>query len=406
MNPEKLPLEKLQSEFGKAVEIRAANTRDAVEGVLPSCAAAPRSEDAARELISWCGKNDVAFIPRGGGTKLHIGAPPSRCDLIISTKHLKSVVEHDEGNATVQAGSGISLADLNQVVGERGQFVPFDRGNYSWNSEVTTLGGIVASNHFGASRLRYGAPRDLVVGLHAVLSDGRFVKAGSKVVKNVSGYDLNKLFIGSFGTLGLITEVTIRLRPNDAVQKDWGKMFTSWAEAEMMAQQIFNGAFEPAILRVVAQKDKVLLRARFDGGEASVNAQLSRLPQSEMNDAQEFADANELEIRAQLPLMRAAKWAQQAQALGATRVLWDCGLGAVRAEWENATENTHTLVESLRASAIQNEGFVVVERAPSELKTSDFVWGEKKSDFALMQNLKSVLDKANVCAPGRFVGGI
>ena len=90
-----------------------------------------------------------------------------------------------------------------------------------------TLGGAVACNAFGASRLKWGAPRDLVVGLHAMLSDGRHVKGGAKVVKNVAGYDLPKLFIGSFGTLGLISRVTIRLRPRDAATADWCERFDS-----------------------------------------------------------------------------------------------------------------------------------------------------------------------------------
>jgi len=401
INSQNLQPETIESEFGDAVEIRNTAEHDGISGVLPSVIAAPRDEEAACELVAWCGKNNFAFIPRGGGTKIHIGAQPSRCDLIISTEHLNHVAEHDEGNATVQAGAGICLENLNQVVGQRGQFVPL-----AWSTPASTLGGVVATNHFGATKLRYGAPRDLVVGLHAILSDGRFVKAGSKVVKNVSGYDLNKLFIGSFGTLGLMTEVTIRLRPNDAVQKFWQKSYATFAEAEAMSQQIFNGAFEPTILRVVAQATGVLLQARFDGGQASVSTQLARLPESEANEILENTPNNALEIRAQLPLMRAAQWAQSAQVSGASRVLWDCGLGAVRAQWHDAPENIISVVEDLRKSAIQSEGFMIVERASQELKTPDFVWGEKRSDFALMQGLKSTLDKANICGPGRFVGGI
>ena len=401
INSPKLQPATIESEFGDAVEIHLADESDAVAGVLPQLVAAPRDDEAARALVKWCGQNNFAFIPRGGGSKLHIGARPSRCDLIISTRHLNTVVEHDEGNATVQAGAGISIDHLNEIVNRRGQFVPLD-----WSTPEATLGGVVATNHFLSTKLRYGAPRDLVVGLHAALSDGRFVKAGSKVVKNVSGYDLNKLFLGSFGSLGLITQVTIRLRPNDELQKFWQKPFATFAEAETASQQIFNGAFEPAILRVVAQGSGVLLQARFDGGQASVSTQLARLPESEANEISENRSNNELEIRAQLPLMRGAKWAQSALALGASRVLWDCGLGAVRAEWETAPDNTISIVEDLRKSAIQSEGFIVVERAPEELKTPDFVWGEKRSDFALMQSLKSTLDAANVCAPGRFIGGI
>lgn len=389
----------LQSEFGADLELSDAR---AVSGVLPACQAAPKNEDAARALVTWCGKNDVAFVPVGGQTKIHIGAKPSRCDLLISTRLLNAVLEHDEGNATVQAQSGIALDDLNAIVGERGQFVPL-----GWSTPgAATLGGVVASNHFGATKLRYGAPRDLVIGLRAALSDGRDVKAGSKVVKNVSGYDLNKLFVGSFGTLGLMTQVTIRLRPHDAKREIWRKNFTSWKEAEAFAQHISNGAFEPAILCAVAQEKHISLTARFDGGEAAVNSQLEKLPPPEADAPLEFLENSELELRATLPIARAAAWAQNAQQAGATRVLWDCGLGEVRAEFAQIPDNAESLVAKLREQATQYEGFVAVERAPDELKNPDCVWGAPRGDFALMQSLKRAFDTADVCAPGRLIGGL
>lgn len=254
--------------------------------------------------------------------------------------------------------------------------------------------------------MRYGAPRDLVIGLRAALSDDRDVKAGSKVVKNVSGYDLNKLFIGSFGTLGLLTQVTIRLRPNDAKRENWQKNFVSWKAAETFAQQISSGAFEPAVLRAVAQENGILLTARFDGGEAAVNSQLEKLPPTEANAPLEFSKNPELELRASLPIARAAAWAQSAQQSGADRILWDCGLGEVRVEFVKIPENAESFVAKLRAQATQYEGFVTVERAPDEMKNSDFVWGAPRGDFALMQSLKRAFDAKNICAPGRLIGGL
>jgi glycolate oxidase FAD binding subunit len=390
---------RLQNEFGDVIELGEAA---AVPGVLPSCEAAPKNEDAAHTLVTWCGKNDVAFVPIGGGTKIHIGAKPSRCDLLISTRHLKAVLEHDEGNATVQAQSGTSLDALDEAAGKRGQFVPLAGSTPG----AATLGGIVASNSFGATKLRYGAPRDLVIGLRAALSDGRDVKAGSKVVKNVSGYDLSKLFVGSLGTLGLLTQVTIRLRPQDARRENWQKNFASWKEAEAFAQQILGGAFEPAILRVVAQENDILLSARFDGGEAAVSSQLEKLPASESDASKELSAIPELELRASLPIARAAAWAQSAQQSGADRVLWDCGLGVVRAEFAKVPNAAESLVEELRVLATQREGFLTVERAPDAMKTPELVWGAPRDDFALMQTLKRAFDAANVCAPGRMIGGL
>ncbi len=392
-------LDKLTAAFGNAVAIEDVI---AIDGAIPQHTAVPQTEEAAHELVRWCGQNSVAFIPVGGGTKLHIGARPSRCDLLISTHRLTSVIEHDDGNATVQAQSGITLDALNQAVGERQQFVPLD-----WESgSASTLGGVVATNHSGATKLRYGAPRDLVVGLHASLSDGRKVKAGSKVVKNVSGYDLNKLFIGSLGTLGLITQVTIRLRPHDARRANWEQAYGSWAQAEQAAQQIFNGLYEPALLQIVAQGDEFVLHARFDGGEAAVNAQLEKLPASQANGQQAVVASSAFELRAIVPITRAGAWAQAVKQAGANRVRWDYGLGSVHAQFEQVPDNVVDVVDDLRAHAVKLEGSVVVEHAPHELKSADLVWGAPRGDFALMKLLKNSFDAANVCAPGRFIGGL
>lgn len=392
-------LNQLSTEFGSAVTVEEAV---AIDGISPQCTAAPQTEEAAHELVQWCGQNKIAFIPSGGGTKLHIGARPANFDLLISTRHLNAVVEHDDGNATVQAQAGITLDVLNEAVGARQQFLPLD-----WETgSAASLGGVVTANHSGPTKLRYGAPRDLVVGLHASLSDGRKVKAGSKVVKNVSGYDLNKLFIGSLGTLGLLTQVTIRLRPHDARRESWEQAYASWAQAENAAQQIFNGLYEPAFLQIVAQGEEFLLQARFDGGEAAVKAQLDSLPASRENAHQSAIATGELELRAVTPITRAGIWAQAARQAGADQVWWDYGLGTVHAQFEQVPGNAVDVVDDLRAQATKLEGSLVVERAPAELKSADLVWGAPRADFALMKMLKNSFDTANVCSPGRFIGGL
>jgi glycolate oxidase FAD binding subunit len=400
------PIEALRQALGETVTLRDASEHDAIDGVLPRVVAAPRDEESAQKLVAWCGQNDLAFIARGGGTKIHIGAKPARCDLIISTENLNQIIEHDEGNATVEAGAGVALDNLNAEVSRRSQFVPLD-----WREDSgATLGGVVASNHFGSTKLRYGAPRDLVVGLHAILSDGRVVKAGSKVVKNVSGYDLNKIFIGSFGTLGLITRVTLRLRPDDAARRAWTSTPASWEEAEKRAREISEGAFEPALLRVIYERSTLHLSARFDGSAAAIDSQMARLPESAGDPAMDEPHSENcaLQLRAVLPLARAANWAQAAQQMGAPRVLWECGLGVVRAQFESAACGAcgGGIVAQLRAQAHSNDGFVLVENAPHQLKTPDFVWGAPRSDFPLQRELKKKFDGGNVCAPGRFIGGL
>ena len=379
--------DQLQIEFGAALEWLEN------EGVAPYVA--PRDEETARALMRFCGRENLALMARGQATKLAIGAPPARLDLQISTRHLNQIFDHDAGNATVEAGAGISLSALNQVVAQAKQFVPLD-------DDGGTLGGAVACNSYGASRLKWGAPRDLVVGLRAALSDGRGLRGGAKVVKNVAGYDLPKLFVGSFGSLGLITRVTIRLRPNDAASAHWSEGFASLSQLEIRADEILNGPFEPTNLRASWRGTSWQLRARFDGGKRAVAAQAGRLPASVEFDV-ETASPNAWQLRAQLPLTRAANWLRAARERGATALDWDCGLGVAHAEFGECSIQS---VAELRALAAQSGGWLRVDEAPLEAKTPDLVWGAPRAEANLMRALKAAYDGANVCAPGRLAGGI
>jgi glycolate oxidase FAD binding subunit len=382
------------------VDVSPAQEADSIDGVCPQVVAAPRDENSAQALVAWCGRETVALVPRGGGTTIEIGAKPNALQLVLSSQHLNGVFDHDVGNATVSAGAGITLRALDEIVNARGQFVPLE-----YSGDASTLGGAVASNEAGATKLKYGAPRDLVVGLSAVLSDGRVVQAGSKVVKNVSGYDLNKLFIGSFGTLGFLTRVTIRLRPHDEATSHWSAALSAWPEAEKAAFDILDGAFEPTSLRVVSSGGALRLVARFDGVAASVQAQMERLDgASESTPSPEHVNPpvdHSVRVKAVLPLRRAAAWAGTAQDMGASTVQWDCGTGIVRAFFRDVPA-----VALLRQHATQSEGSMVVERAPHELKTPDLVWGTPGNQFQLLERLKDKLDSARVFSPGRYTGGL
>ena len=153
----------------------------------------------------------LAVVPRGSGSRLDWGAPPASCDLIVDTRRLDQVLEHAAGDLVVRVQAGVRLDDLAKVLappasGWRSTRPPARAGG-------GTVGGLIATGAAGPLRYRYGAPRDLLIGITVVRADGTVAKAGGKVVKNVAGYDIGKLFAGSYGTLGLITEATFRLHP-------------------------------------------------------------------------------------------------------------------------------------------------------------------------------------------------
>jgi glycolate oxidase FAD binding subunit len=224
---------------------------DAVAGVLPRFAASPATVAEASALLRAAAAHDLAVVARGGGSKLDWGAPPRRCDLVVDTTGLDQVLEHAAGDLVVRAQAGVPLARLADVLAGAGQQLALDPappppagGAASWLGATVggtlatgatepspappplaggaaswlgaTVGGTLATGAAGPRRLRYGTPRDLLIGITVVRADGAVASAGGKVVKNVAGYDLGKLFTGSFGTLGLIVEAVFRLHPRPA----------------------------------------------------------------------------------------------------------------------------------------------------------------------------------------------
>jgi glycolate oxidase FAD binding subunit len=206
---------------------RPAQPGDAVAGVMPRFAAAPATVAEASELLRAAAAHDLAVVPRGGRSKLGWGAPPRRVDLIVDTSGLDRVVEHAAGDLVARVQAGVSLARLGAALAGAGQQLALDPPPYSapppaaggagataWRG--ATVGGTLATGAAGPRRLRYGTPRDLLIGITVVRADGTVAHSGGKVVKNVAGYDLGKLFTGSFGTLGLIVEAVFRLHPRPA----------------------------------------------------------------------------------------------------------------------------------------------------------------------------------------------
>ena len=196
--------------------VRPAGPRDAVAGVVPGWVAAPAGTDEASALLAAAAEHGLAVVPRGSGTRIGWGAPPRRCDLIIDTQRLNQVIEHAAGDLVVRVQAGVTLGQLAGVLGAAGQQLALDPPPALASGSdggAPTIGGMLATGTAGPRRLRYGTPRDLVIGITVVRPPGTVAKSGGKVVKNVAGYDLGKLYAGSYGTLGLITEAVFRLHP-------------------------------------------------------------------------------------------------------------------------------------------------------------------------------------------------
>ena len=208
MDTERTVLPEIRSALTAACpSLRDGDLADAIAGRTPSLVASPASTAEASSLLRAAAGYGLTVVPRGAGLGLSWGQPPAACDLVVDLRSMDQVIEHAAGDLVAQVQAGATIGQLAAVLAAAGQQLALDA------PADATVGGVIASGTAGPRRFRYGAPRDLLIGLTVVRADGVIAHSGGKVVKNVAGYDLGKLFAGSAGTLGLITEATFRLHP-------------------------------------------------------------------------------------------------------------------------------------------------------------------------------------------------
>ncbi|WP_300609318.1 FAD-binding oxidoreductase [Trebonia sp.] len=227
-------------------ELREGGAADAVgDGVVPGYVASPADTGEAAALLRAAAEHELAVVPRGSGSRLGWGVPPDRCDLLVDTRRMDAVVEHAAGDLVAKVQAGALMNHVLGVLGAAGQEIALDVPG------TATVGGVVASGLCGPRRLRYGSPRDLLIGITIVRADGTVAHSGGKVVKNVAGYDLGKLFAGSAGTLGLITEATFRLHPLPAARAFVTVTFPAGAAAADVAAVVALAANSPLVASAV-----------------------------------------------------------------------------------------------------------------------------------------------------------
>ncbi len=269
-----MPADSIPAELSAAcAQVRAATPADKIGGVKADVVAAPASTAEASAVLKAASALGLAVVPRGGGTKLNWGADPERADLIVDTTRLNHVIEHAAGDLVASVEAGVTLAELARVLAKAGQRLALDPAG----TAASTIGGVVATNVAGPLRLRYGAPRDLLIGLTVVRADGTVAKSGGKVVKNVAGYDLGKLFAGSRGTLGLITEATFRLHPIPPATAYVLAESTDPAGCLPLLELALGARFAPvavelawAVLQTDPAAEPVRLAVALEGDEAGV----------------------------------------------------------------------------------------------------------------------------------------
>jgi glycolate oxidase FAD binding subunit len=397
--------------------LRVATEEDAVDAVMPARVAAPVSVEQLSSVLAWANGNGVHVIPRGGGTKLDWSNLPDAVGLVLSLEHFSQKIEHAWQDMTVTVDAGVTIAQLQSELAKHGQRLPLDA---LW-PDRSTVGGVIACNDNGALRIRFGSLRDLILGVTVVLANGTVARSGGRVVKNVAGYDLPKLFTGSFGTLGVITEVTLRTYPLPHSVRNLSFRFNDVSGAHRYMLAVADTTLVPASMQLrVAQNDSPVVDLRFEGLSEGCDAQAER--------ATKFAGSAETVASSDAIWgAREALWSgDEPPLLGKFSVLptaiTDCvmtlrsefpncriaaqslGLGIFRAE--GSSEQLLLSLTAIRSAIRKLGGTVTLLRAPSEIKKVIDVFGERTSAYPLMVRVKQQFDPKGILSPGRFLGGI
>jgi glycolate oxidase FAD binding subunit len=407
-------LENLQEIVG-AEHAREAVPDDAVDGLEPAFVAEPGSVEEASELLRLAGEEGLAVAPRGGGTKTALGNPPRELDLILSTARMNELVEHVSGDQVVRVQAGMRLRDLQDRLAGSDQILGIDPPE-----EGATIGGVVAANSSGPRRYRYGTIRDLIIGITVILPDGTVAKAGGKVVKNVAGYDLSKLFTGSLGTLGVIAECNFRLHPKPEAARTVAVELESTLAAGPAAQAVLHAQIVPSAVELRWGENAGLLSVLIEGIEPSVEAQ-SETASYLLRGFGELADRHpdplvppggEVAIKISAP--PAELTGVLDSTLGACsrrdispRITGHAGVGVTYAALSGGGEEAQVqIVEELREIWSRRGGSVVVREASPAFKKRVEVWGPLGSRLELTRRVKQKFDPRGILNPGRFAGGI
>ncbi len=254
--------------------VRAATAADAIAGVQPKLVIEPGTASEIAEILRLSNGAGLAVIPRGGGTKLGWGNPPSRADLILSTARMAEIIEHAWADLTVSVEAGCTVQRLQETLAQHGQRLALDP---LW-PERATIGGVLSSNDSGTLRLRFGALRDLIIGVTIALPDGTLASSGGKVVKNVAGYDLPKLVTGALGTLGVITRAVFRLHPLPRKARAFSISSSNAGEAQRLIHAIQDSRLAHTFLQMhFSDESAPVSEILFEGTEAGLAAQEAQL---------------------------------------------------------------------------------------------------------------------------------
>jgi len=421
-----------------------------VGGKTPSTVIFPTSIDQVSEIIKQAQHKSNKILISGNSSQSNFGSKIENPDWCISISRMNRIVEHEAADLIVTVESGVTLYQLQKFLKKKGQFLPLD----PINAEKRTLGGIVATNSSGSLKMQYGNCRDLILGMKVVLPDGSIIRAGGKTVKNVAGYDLSKLFIGSMGTLGVITEITFKLFPLSE------KSQTLWADFDQFDKI-------PSLVKLICSSNLHICRCEYfnlpfvmqnlgndysanklhslllsvKGHPEMVTTTVERLQQIVLKNGAKhihlFSDIDEADfwnkVNSKMPCNEKANGAIHSQIslpksnfghlvnavekysvennLSIT-IRAHTGNGIIYICWTDLNEDHvnkdrwRSQIVTIRQIVENYQANMVIYQAPIYLREPALIWGEPDKNFSLMKAIKSKYDAHQVLVAGRFIGGL
>ncbi|OGP90081.1 MAG: hypothetical protein A2157_01800 [Deltaproteobacteria bacterium RBG_16_47_11] len=426
----------------------------AIDGKKPRMVVTPGTIDELSKVVAHANQQHLTIIPRGNGTKMGMGGVPKKIDIILSTSRLNRITDSDCENLTLSAESGMTLDQVQKSLAKvgKGYFLPLDPPF----TDKATLGGIVATNSSGPKRLLYGTARDMMIGAKAVFPNGDIVVSGGKTVKNVSGYDMCKLLIGSYGTLGILCEMTFKLLPLPEKEATLGLSYAALEDADGFVRELRGSQLIPSSIEILngmavqKMRDSMsmppngnyLVAIGVEGVTESIGRQISEM--SEIGKKHGTLEALTLDSEKHLAFWIAirdftyglAREYPNAISLKSNFLISKCGeiLGSYEKiaqglgihcafishagngilyshvlpgkSFRSKVESFVELIEKLAAEAVKNGGGLVVESSPLSIKKKVDVWGQSRSDYLVARRLKEQIDPTGILNVGRFVGGI
>jgi glycolate oxidase FAD binding subunit len=453
----------------------AAVSRYRVDEFAPKVVVLPRDTNQVAQVVQVAERENLALVTWGSGTKMAMGNPPERLDLVVCTSRMNHIKDVDPANLTITVEAGVKFRDiqarlatqedrcylpLEDLVTEGDEAICSDRSHSGCflpidppHANAATIGGIISANTAGARRLLYRLPRDCVLGVRFVTPGGEICGSGGKTVKNVSGYDVSKLAVGSMGSLGILCEITCKLLPLPETMETLLIAFETFADASAFLEQVSETALLPASLDLLNQSayghvangvydfppGAYIAAVALEGfGQAvkRMNADILDLatasgarshvvlPEQQhrsfwlsVSDRLAAEDAGPLKAKLNYPLSEWKRIVESAESVLSDahidynlqvhagsgvcliNLLIGQGDGGVTDKAVNALNDLLTLCREVK-------GNVVIQRAPTSFKGRLKVWGATGSDFAVMRRIKTQIDPAGIMSPGRFVGGL